>query len=235
MIKAIIFDLDNTLVDFMKMKWEAVKAAVDAMVDAGLDMNSQDAYDAIKSIYNLEGIEFQKVFDRFLTQHYGAINHKVLAAGLVAYRKSKEVLLVLYPHVTATLVTLGKRGIKLAILTDAPVKQAWLRLCYLNLHHIFDAVITPEDTGTYKPSPRAFHLALNRLNVDASEALMVGDWPERDMVGAGNVGITTVFARYGNPQGIVDAGADYNIDDISELLKIIDEQAVTSGEATAEC
>ncbi|MDP8227904.1 MAG: HAD hydrolase-like protein, partial [Candidatus Electryoneaceae bacterium] len=112
MIKAIIFDLDNTLVDFLKMKWESVKAAVNAMVDAGLDMKSEDALDAIKEIYNEKGIEYPDVFDQFLTQHYGTINHKVLAAGIVAYRKSKEALLVLYPHVTETLTILGKRGIK---------------------------------------------------------------------------------------------------------------------------
>ena len=37
MIKAVIFDLDNTLVDFMAMKHQAIDAAINAMIDAGLD------------------------------------------------------------------------------------------------------------------------------------------------------------------------------------------------------
>jgi putative hydrolase of the HAD superfamily len=221
MIRAVIFDLDNTLVDFFRMKRLATKAAVAAMVDAGLDMKFKDAEDAINRIYDTEGIEFQEVFDRFLTERYGEIRHKLLAAGVVAYRKAREAALVLYPHVTSTLTTLVKRGIKLAVLTDAPPKQAWLRLCYLNLHHLFDAVITSEEAGAKKPSPLPFRLTLETLKVEPQQALMVGDWPERDMVGAKGVGIRTVFAKYGDRWGVAASGADYDIDDIAELLTII--------------
>ncbi len=222
MIKAVIFDLDNTLVDFFRMKKEAVKAAVAAMVDAGLDMSFKQAYDDVMKIYGTEGIEFQEVFDKFLAEKYGDINHKLLAAGVVAYRKAREAALVLYPHVTSTLTTLVKRGIKLAVITDAPPKQAWLRLCYLNLHHLFDTVITSAETGTVKPAPQPFVMALDTLQVAPEEALMVGDWPERDMVGAKRVGIRTVFARYGDRRGVTSSGADHDIDDIAELLQIIE-------------
>ncbi len=222
MIRAVLFDLDNTLVDFMKMKRQAVKAAVNSMIDSGLDLDFTSTVTAVNRIYTEEGIEFQEVFDHFLTQHYGKIDHKILAAGIVAYRRAKEASLVLYPHVTSTLTELVKRGIKLAILTDAPVKPAWLRLCYLNLHHIFDEVITPNESGAFKPSPLPFRLALKKLDVQASEALMVGDWPARDMVGAKSVGIKTVFAKYGDSHDTTDSGADYDVNDISELLKIID-------------
>ena len=44
MIKAIIFDLDNTLLDFMKMKQFAVKAAITAMNEAGLNIDEDQAY-----------------------------------------------------------------------------------------------------------------------------------------------------------------------------------------------
>ena len=47
MIKAIIFDLDNTLVDFMLLKNNAVEAAIHAMVDAGLDMSYDEAREKI--------------------------------------------------------------------------------------------------------------------------------------------------------------------------------------------
>jgi putative hydrolase of the HAD superfamily len=50
---------------------------------------------------------------------------------------------------------------------------------------------------------------------------MVGDWPERDVVGAAKVNIRTVFARYGDTFGTVESGADYEIDDIQELIGIV--------------
>ena len=53
---------------------------------------------------------------------------------------------------------------------------------------------------------------------------MVGDWPERDVVGAATVGITTVFARYGDTFGVVHSNAQYDINDISELLAIVDRE-----------
>ena len=114
MIKAVIFDLDNTLTDFMYMKTESIKAAVAAMVKAGLDMKAEDVHARIKGIYNEEGIEYQEVFDHFLKAHYGKINHKILASAIVAYRHAREATLSLYPHVIETLSTLTKRGIKLA-------------------------------------------------------------------------------------------------------------------------
>lgn len=223
MIKAVIFDLDNTLHDFNRMKKEAVKAAVAAMVDADLDMNFVDAFDAVMKIYTTKGIENQEVFDHFLRERYGVINHKMLAAGVVAYRKAREASLVLYPHVTSTLTSLIKNGIKLAVITDAPPKQAWLRLCYLNLHHFFETVITPEETGEKKPSPKPFHLALNILCIKPENALMVGDWPDRDVKGARGVGIHTVFAKYGDPHSVAQSGADFEIDDIAKILDVVDE------------
>lgn len=221
MIKAVIFDLDNTLVDFMRMKKEAVKAAVAAMVDAGLDMSYKAAYDGVMRVYDAEGIEYQEVFDHFLRESTGRINYKIIAAAMVGYRRARDAALVLYPHVTSTLTSLVKSGVKLGLLTDAPPKQAWLRLCYLNLHHLFDAVVTSEEVGAPKPSPKGFQIVLEALGVKPDEALMVGDWPERDVKGAKAANIKTVFARYGERPLKEPSGADWEIDDISELLKIV--------------
>ena len=55
-IKGVIFDLDNTLLDFMKMKEFAVKAAIKGMIEAGLSINEEKAYEDIVQIYeNLDG------------------------------------------------------------------------------------------------------------------------------------------------------------------------------------
>lgn len=222
MIKGIIFDLDNTLVDFMKMKREAINAAIHSMIDAGLKLSPEQALSRIDAIYKERGIEFQNVFDQLLYEVFQKVDYKILSAGIIAYRRAREAALVPYPHVNITLVELVKRGLKLAVVSDAPGREAWLRLCYLNFHHIFDYVVTFEDTGERKPNPGPFRKALELLKIDPHEAIMVGDWAERDVVGAAAVGMTTVFARYGDTFGTVASNADYEINDISELLGIID-------------
>ena len=50
---------------------------------------------------------------------------------------------------------------------------------------------------------------------------MVGDWPERDVIGAQEVGMKTAFAKYGDTFGTVHSGADYDLTDIIELLDIV--------------
>jgi len=222
MIKAVIFDLDNTLTDFMRMKENAVDAAVAAMVDAGLRFPPDRIKEKIYEIYEREGIEFQNVFDVALADLLGEVDFRVQAAGIVAYRRAREASLVLYPHVKVTLIELMKRGIRLGVVSDAPRMEAWLRLCYLQLHHMFEFVSTLDDTGERKPSPLPFRRALDHFGIEANEAIMVGDWPERDITGAAKLGMRTVFAQYGNTFGTADSGAQHDINDIYELVDIVD-------------
>lgn len=221
MIKAIIFDLDNTLMDFMLMKTRAVDAAVHAMIDAGLEYTHEEAIKKINEIYNREGIEYQQVLDEFIENVLKRNDQKIISAGIVAYRTAREAALKPYPKVFPTLIELIKLGIKLAVVSDAPSKEAWLRLSYLSFHHIFDVVVTFDDSGEKKPSPVPFNLALDRLGLEASECLMIGDWAERDVVGAKAVGMKTVFARYGDTFDTVHPGSDYDINCISELINIV--------------
>ena len=223
MIKAVIFDLDNTLLDFMKMKEYAVKAAIAGMIEAGLDIDPDESYKTIIGIYEKEGWENQQVFNKFLKKTIGEVNNKYLAAGIVAYRRAREANLLLYPNVNHTLVELIKMSVKLAVVSDAPSREAWMRIYYLNLHHHFDVVLTFDDTNARKPSPIPFEMALSQLNIDPKEALMVGDWPERDVVGANKLGIRTIFARYGDAFGTVDSGADWDINDVYEIVGIVNE------------
>lgn len=223
MIKGIIFDLDNTLTDFMRMKNNAIDAAVDAMIAAGLTLSAEQVRERIFSIYDREGIEYQQVFDHVLKDELGHVDHRILAAGIVGYRRERDSKLVLYPHVQATLMHLIRRGLQLAVLTDAPPLQAWLRICQLELEHYFDHVVTFQDTGARKPDPKPFQVALERMQLSPDQVLMVGDWPDRDVVGASRVGIRTVHARYGDTFDTVESGADYDIQTIRELVPIIDE------------
>ncbi len=220
-IKAVVFDFDNTLMDFMKMKRAAVEAAVEAMIDAGLTFKKAEMVEKIYKVYSLEGIEDQTIFDKVLTSEFGKIDYRILASGIIGYRRAKEGTLALYPHVQLTLTGLVRMGLKMAVVSDAPRLPVWLRICGLGLHHYFDAVVTTDDTGFKKPHEKPFLMALEKLNVKPAEAIMIGAWAERDMVGAKKVGLVTVFARYGDTQNTQHSGADYEIDDVSQLLAIV--------------
>jgi len=221
LIRAVIFDLDNTLVDFMKMKRRAIEEAIPAMIDAGLRLSVEEANKIIDEIYKEKGIEYQQVFDAFLQRVLKKVDYKILSAGIVAYRRAREAALTPYPHVYSTLNKLLKMGIKMGIVSDAPAKEAWLRLAYLNFHHIVDAVVTFEDTGQRKPHSAPFLAILEKLDVRPEETIMVGDWVERDIIGAEKVGMKTAFAKYGDTFDTKSHNADYELNDINELIDII--------------
>jgi putative hydrolase of the HAD superfamily len=221
MIKAVIFDFDNTLMDFMKMKRAAVESAVDGMIDAGLLIKKQEMVEKIYKVYTAEGIEDQQIFDKVLVKELGKVDYKILAAGIIGYRRAKEGTLALYPHVHLTLTGLARMGLKMAVVSDAPRLPVWLRITGLGLQHYFDAVVTSDDAGFKKPHAKPFLMALEKLDVTPAEAIMIGDWVERDMVGAKKVGLQTVFARYGDTENNKESGADFEIDDVSQLLEIV--------------
>ena len=223
MIKGVVFDLDNTLLDFMKMKEFAVKAAIKSMIEAGLEVDEEKSYSEIISIYEQFGWENQKVFDVFLEKSIGHVDNKFLAAGIVAYRRAREANLMAYPNVNKTLMALAKSTIKMGLVSDAPSREAWMRIYYLNLYHFFDVVITLDDSGERKPSAKPFQMALDRMGLRPEETVMIGDWPERDVVGAQQIGMKTAFARYGDTFGTLQSGADWDLDDIYQLVGIINE------------
>jgi len=221
MIKGVIFDLDNTLLDFMRMKRSAVEAAVDAMIDAGLKVPKQTMIERVFKAYGREGIEDQQIFDKVLQADYGQVDHRILAAGILGYRRAKEGNFKLYPHTRITLTALLKMGLRLGIVSDAPRLSVWLRIVGLGLDAFFDGVVAFDDTGEKKPSAAPFRLALKKLALEPHETLMIGDWAERDVVGAKTIGMRTAFARYGDDFGTLHSGADFEVNDIIELVDII--------------
>ncbi|MBN1156337.1 TIGR02253 family HAD-type hydrolase [Candidatus Woesearchaeota archaeon] len=223
-MKAIIFDLDNTLMDFMRLKKASCEEAISAMVDSGLRMDKDKALKILFDMYEVYGIEDKEIFQKFLKKTAGRIDYRILANGIVAYRRVKNSYLAPYPGVTSTLLKLKQQGIKLAIVSDAPRLRAWTRLAALRLTDYFDAVVTFDDTKKYKPHPAPFRKALSKLKVKPRETVVVGDWPARDMEGAKKLGMKSCFAKYGAVRRFEHVNSDYIIENIRELLDIVDNE-----------
>ncbi len=220
-LKAVLFDLDNTLIDFMLFKKQSSQAAIRAMIEAGLPIDEEKANKILFEMYEQYGIENQKIFERFLKKVTGKVDYRVLANGVAAYRKMKSGYLAPYPKVRATLIKLKTKGMILGIVSDAPRMQAWLRLAETNLTEFFDIVIALEDTGKLKPSKMPFKQAIKKLGLKPDEILFVGDNPERDIKGAKNIGMMTALARYGQMfKG--KTRPDFVLKEVSDLIKVVE-------------
>ena len=225
MIKAIIFDVDNTLIDFLKMKRHCLIAAVDAMIAAGLKAKRDDALRWIYGFYEKHGYEHGYVFERMLKAMHKAMDFKILATGIQAYRKARVDRVFAYPNVKKTLMALKKRNMKLCIVSDAPKLNAYGRLVAMGIVDLFDFVIAFEDTHHHKPHSLPFVKALEKLQCKPEEVLMIGDRLDRDVLGAQKMGIKSCLAAYGakayDPSKAGGMQPDAVAYTFSELKKIV--------------
>ena len=241
--KAVVFDLDNTLVDFAKMKERACDAGIRAMRSHGLKMPFSAAKRSLFKLYCEHGIENKNIFQFFLQRELGLVDYKLLSNAIVAYRRVENDFVVPYAGVKETLAALKKRGAALAIVTDAPRMRAWNRLAAMGLTRYFDFVVTLAEAKHRKPHAAPFNAVLKSLRLPPSAVLFVGDSPGRDMAGAKHAGMRTCLARYGMRgwsapvwravrRYFVDAVGkpkakenrvrpDFVIDDVRELKKIV--------------
>jgi FMN phosphatase YigB (HAD superfamily) len=224
-IKAVFFDLDNTLIDFMRMKEESCKAAVKAMISNGLNMKEEEAFTVLMNIYFKLGLESDSAFTDFL-RSVGQFDYKILAAALNSYLKKKATLILLYPDVNLVLEKLNEKGIVAVIVTDAPKTKAYQRLLAMGIESHFKFVVGFEDTGNGKHTGLPLKLALDKLKTELpdlvnSEILMVGDSVQRDMEPAKKLGLKTALSKYGQIGEETNNLADYELCAISDLLKIV--------------
>lgn len=215
-IKGILFDLDNTLIDFMKMKRMACSEAASAMIGAGLEMEFAQLEKELFDYYLNYGIEGDYPFTDFLKERK-SYSDEILASAMNAYHRTKNAFLEPYPGVIPIFIKLIKQGIKIGIITDAPTLKAHLRIDAMKLRGFFDVVITEAK----KPDPKGFLEAAKKMKLTPQEVMMVGDWPEKDMVGAKNAGLITCFAKYGHTVGSIETEPDHIIHRIEDLLQLV--------------
>lgn len=203
MIKAIIFDLDNTIVDFIARKEGAINAAISALLDAGLQTTFEKAKNEIYKIYSGYNMEDPLIFQKFLKKYGKEDDVKLLAKALYAYRKANFSVNYVFPQAKKTLLELSKLGIKIGILTDAPKQKAWNRLVENGLEDFFSFVITIDDTKATKLTDVPFNFAKQHLGLKPEEVLLIGDSPERDIKQGKKAGFKTCFAAYGYYQSML--------------------------------
>lgn len=226
MLKAVAFDLDSTLVDFLRYKRLAAQSAALAMVDAGLDMEPSLAEERLWETYRENGLDGDVAFERFLQSTVGRVEPRILNAGIEAYQRTKQALLQPYPRTVATLQALARRGLRFAVVTDASRDKALQRLAALRLLPYFECVVTRDDTLRGKDDEHPYLQLVARLGVRAKEVLMVGDHPQRDVRTAKRAGLRTALAEYGAQANFATAfpfdEPDFRLRRIDDLVGIVD-------------
>ena len=224
-IKAVVFDLDNTLLDFWGAKVISCNASIDAMIKAGLRIKKRKATKILFELYDIYGIEHKEILQKFLMKTEKKTDMKILSAGIVAYREIQAHYHKPYPNVADVLKELKKRKYKLGVISDAPQLKLWLRMTEARLTDYFDVVVSAEEAGKTKPESEPFLMALDKLKVRPEQVLYVGDNPKRDIQGAKVLGMKTALAEYGMQKAfsrhLKGTEPDFILKDIKDLLKIV--------------
>jgi putative hydrolase of the HAD superfamily len=132
---------------------------------------------------------------------------------------------VLADSTHALLEALRARGLKLALVSNT-ASPKWLLQPILERQGIaerIDAIVLSSEVGKRKPHPAIFERALSELDVDASDALFVGDRLEADVLGAARVGMKTIQAVWFRAdEGPAGVEADYQAFTQMDVLNVVD-------------
>lgn len=229
-IKAIFFDIDDTLFSTSLFAEKARKRAIDTMIQLGWKVDPEEAYQELSEVISEfspnYGGHFDKLVLRMGAKAYESLNPAILIAqAVVSYHESKHKFLYPYPDVLPLFRVLAKKNLELGIITDGlTIKQAEkvIRLgiySYLNPH----CILISEQLGISKPNKKLFQQACNRCNLKASEIMYIGDNPKNDIVPAKEVGMVTVrILRDGKYRHHVSpVTPDYEISGFESLQEIL--------------
>ncbi len=225
-IKAIFFDIDNTLYDSTKLTTMARHNSIKAMIDSGLPVKDEEKlYNLLEEIIKKHGSNYGRHYDELLKELGLENDSKIIAAGVVAYERTKEGYLVPFPGVIPTLLTLKKRY-DLGVISNGLAVKQWEKLIGLGIHHLFDVVATSEELGYDKPQKEAFLFAIEKLGLSPEECVMVGDRLDTDVLGGNLAGMRTVHLKKGKYGGdrpeTEEQTPDFEIDDLTEIFDALE-------------
>ncbi len=209
--KAILFDIDGTLLDTFDFIYGAFEHAFKVH---GIPPLTRD------EISHLMGGPLTEVY-AIMAPGYDA---KALSETHRQFQENNLALAKLFPDTMTVLDRLTKRGMKLAAITTRSIRTSVLSLEENGIAGYFDLVLSAEDVARHKPHPEPIFKALDTLNIEPIHAIMVGD-TAADIMAGKNAGTTTVAALYGfGGDRLLEWNPDYAIGELKELLKIVGTQ-----------
>jgi putative hydrolase of the HAD superfamily len=207
-VKAVLFDLDDTLTDHQHCSRAgliALQSAYPCLARANIDHLVRDNLlilndchrDLLAGRLSGDDAKLQKyvrLFDRYGQQ----ISRGTAEEARSRYEQAYAPALRPVPGAIHLLEELRARGLKIAVLTNNLVSHQVSKILQCGLDPLIDVLVISEEVGLTKPDPAIFHLTLERSGCGPREAVMVGDSWESDILGALAMGVRAVWLnRYG--------------------------------------
>jgi phosphoglycolate phosphatase len=214
-LKAIIFDLDGTLVDSARDLQDATNTL---LAEEGL---RQISLDEVKSMI---GDGAAKLVERAISATGGDLTRlpELVARFLTIYEANASHHTEAYPGVEETLASLQRLGLPLAVVTNKPYAATMDILEALGLRAYFGAVVGGDTLPERKPHPAPILLALERLGMTPDSALMIGD-NYHDVQAARAAGVRAFAVTYGySHKPHAELGADRLLETMADLLPAIE-------------
>jgi len=221
--KVILFDLDGTLIDSAPDLALAVNHMLKILqrepfhADTIRSWVGNGAQTLVK-----RGLSGSSVIDDNIDPELFA---EALAIFLSFYAQNLCVTTVTYPHVATTLHTLKSKGYRLALVTNKPYDFIDPLLEGLALSELFELSLGGDSLAKKKPDPLPLLHVCERLGVDVSECIMIGD-SKNDILAANAANMQSIGVTYGYNynEHISHYKPDHVVDDISEIIALIGEQ-----------
>jgi putative hydrolase of the HAD superfamily len=217
MLKAVLFDLDGTLLNRDK--------SIEQFIDAQYDRLNQHLSHVSKIDYANRFIELDshghvwkdKVYQALVAEfRIDAISWQEL---LHDYETQFQFHCVPFPFLVEMLNNLKEQGYLLGIISNGRGEFQMSAISGLGIKDYFDVILISETEGVRKPQPEIFHRAMTKLAVSPQESVFVGDNPEADILGAKSAKMYTIWKR--NSQWLEPESADAIINELNELSLIL--------------
>jgi len=221
-IKAVIFDLDDTLYDCSGSLIDASRSrAAKALVEAGLPCTEEEAYQLQKELTEKYG-PYYHVFNEIVNK-YNADN-KLVNIAYKAYNSSEVSEIKPFPYVISTLKELKEKGYKLFLLTVGVHERQEKKINILGLKPHFDEIVV-SDQEIGLPMEDCMRDLIERHTINFREAVMVGDRVREELRIAKSLGMTTIqmlHGRFKNEPAVNDCDKpDYKIKRIFQITTIL--------------
>ena len=213
MIRAVLFDVYGTIAGWSPSRYQLQRMACAAfgLGDAVTPEGILKGYAAADSFMTAENAsrplrlrdkpgrdEFFAEYERLVLKGCGIEVVPDLALRIFNRLNEAPSALTPFDDVVPALTALSARGLTLGLISNINMSGADL-MTDLGLSDHVDFAVTSLEIRVEKPHPLAFQTALSRAGVEANEAVMVGDQPSSDIVGAARVGIAPILIdRDGN-------------------------------------
>ena len=202
--KAILFDLDGTLLDSFSLHYSAYELT---FARFGIAMQK----DLFLSTYSPNWYRTYEAFGLAET-HWESAN----SLWLEAAEKHKAEL---FPGVVEMLDDLSKRYI-LGIVTSGSKSRVLRDIDRLDVHKYFSTLVTGDDIAKPKPDPQGLNQALDQLSIAPADAIYVGDaHADFEMASAADVRFVGVMSEFAN---LIDDHPEYDVYPIESLQDVID-------------